>query len=82
MAKDLTDALGHAIEYRKVTPDEHRRTMIGAGVPEPVATSNAQVFDLIAHGDAAWLSDDAASITGHPPRSLRTFIADHVAAFT
>ncbi|GAA4516012.1 hypothetical protein GCM10023191_086360 [Actinoallomurus oryzae] len=56
--------------------------MIQAGVPEPVATSNAQVFGLIAEGDAAWLTDDVTSVTGNPPRSLRTFIADHVGAFT
>lgn len=51
-------------------------------VPETVATSNAQAFGLIAEADAAWLSKHAHSITGTAPRSLRTFIADHVAAFT
>jgi hypothetical protein len=50
--------------------------MIRAGVPEAVATSNAQAFGLIAEGDAAWLSDDVESITGTPPHSLHTFIAD------
>ena len=44
--------------------------------------ANAQAFRLIAEGDAAWLSDDVESITGTPPRTLHTFIADHVAAFT
>ncbi|GAA4546618.1 SDR family oxidoreductase [Amycolatopsis samaneae] len=81
VAKELSDALGHEVEYRRISPDEHRQAMIRAGVPEAVATSNAQVFGLIAEGDAAWLSDDVASITGAPPRSLRTFIADHSAAF-
>jgi hypothetical protein len=56
--------------------------MIAAGIPEAVATSNAQAFGLITEGDAAWLSDDAKSITGSAPRPLRTFIADHVQAFT
>jgi hypothetical protein len=56
--------------------------MIRAGVPETVATSNAQAFALIAEGDAAWLSQDVESVTGAAPRTLRTFLADHVAAFT
>jgi hypothetical protein len=56
--------------------------MVQAGVPETVATSNAQAFGLIAEGDAAWLSDEVASVTGTAPRPLRTFIADHIAAFT
>ncbi|MBY8857046.1 hypothetical protein K7711_11210 [Nocardia sp. CA2R105] len=56
--------------------------MIRAGVPGAVATPNAQVFGLIATGDAAWLSEDVASLTGTPSsRSLRTFRTDHVAAF-
>ncbi|MGX1777625.1 hypothetical protein ACWIGW_36345 [Nocardia brasiliensis] len=39
------------------------------------------MFGLIATGDAAWLSNDVESITGLPPRSLHTFLADHIAAF-
>ncbi|MCO5969268.1 SDR family oxidoreductase [Actinoallomurus soli] len=82
VAKELTHALGREIEYRRISPDEHREAMIRAGVPEAVATSNAQVFGLIAEGDAEWLSDDVASVTGIPPRSLRTFLAEHVTAFS
>jgi uncharacterized protein YbjT (DUF2867 family) len=81
VAKALTDALGHPVEYRRIPPDEHREMMIRAGLPEPVATSNAQAFGLIAQGDAAWLSDDVESLTGSRPRDLRTFIADNVRAF-
>ncbi|MDN3359650.1 NmrA family NAD(P)-binding protein [Actinomadura sp. DC4] len=82
VAEELSDALGHTVEYRRTGPAEHRAAMIQAGVPEAVATSNAQAFGLIAEGDAAWLSEDVESITGTAPRTLRTFVADHVAAFT
>ncbi len=76
----LSAALGHPVEYRQISPAEHRAAMIAAGIPEAVATSNAQAFGLIAEGDAAWLSDDVESITGTAPRPLRAFIADHVQA--
>ena len=82
VAEELSAALGHPVEYRRISPGEHRAAMIAAGIPEAVATSNAQAFGLIAEGDAAWLSDDVEAITGTPPRPLRTFIADHVQAFT
>ncbi|WP_416963139.1 NmrA family NAD(P)-binding protein [Streptomyces sp. Agncl-13] len=82
VAKELSDAVGYEIEYRRTTPAEHRAAMVQAGLPETVATSNAQAFGLIAEGNAAWLSDEVAAITGAAPRSLRTFIADHIAAFT
>jgi uncharacterized protein YbjT (DUF2867 family) len=82
IASQLSAALGYPVEYRQTSPAEHRAAMIAAGIPEAVATSNAQAFGLIAEGDAAWLSDDVTSITGTAPRPLRTFIADHLRAFT
>jgi uncharacterized protein YbjT (DUF2867 family) len=81
VAEELSAALGRAVEYRRISPDEHRAAMIRAGLPEAVATSNAQAFALIADGDAAWSSDEVNSITGDRPRSLRTFLADHLGAF-
>jgi uncharacterized protein YbjT (DUF2867 family) len=81
VAEELSAALHRRIEYRRVTPDEHRELMIRAGVPDPVATSNAQAFGLIAEGDAAWTTDDVLTVTGNPPRDLHTFIREHVAHF-
>ena len=82
VAKELSATLGHPVEYRQISPAEHKAAMIRAGVPEAVATSNAQAFGLIAEGDAAWLSDEVESITGTVPRTLHAFITDHVQAFT
>ena len=81
VAEELSAALHRRIGYRRVTPEEHRELMIRAGVPRPVATSNAQAFGLIAEGDAAWTSDDVLTVTGNPPRDLHTFITDHLAQF-
>jgi uncharacterized protein YbjT (DUF2867 family) len=81
IAQELSAALGHEVEYRQLRTDEHRAAMIRAGVPEAVATSNAQAFGLIAEGDAAWLTDDVVAVTGTAPRSLHSFITQHIAAF-
>lgn len=54
--------------------------MLDAGVPDPVGTSNAQAFALIADGNAAWTTYDVTTLTGSSPRSLHAFIADHVRA--
>ncbi len=81
IARELSGALGHTVEYRQISPAEHRAAMIRAGVPDAVATSNAQAFGLIAEGDAAWLSDDVQSVAGIAPRALGIFIADYTAAF-
>ena len=81
VATELSSTLGDTVEYRSISPDDHRELMIRAGVPEHVATSNAQAFGLIAEGDAAWITDDVLTITGHSPRSLRAFITEFAAAF-
>jgi uncharacterized protein YbjT (DUF2867 family) len=81
VAETVADAVGHPVGYRRISPAEHRELMIRAGLPEPVATSNAQAFGLIAEGDAAWLSDDVESLIGNRPRGLRAFVAGQVKAF-
>ena len=73
IADTLTELLGHPVEYRRVTPDEHRDAMLAAGLPRPVAESNAQAFALIAEGDAAWITDDVHTVTGRAPRTVRDF---------
>jgi hypothetical protein len=55
--------------------------MIGAGLPDAVATSNAQAFELISEGDAAWITDDVHLITGRTPRRLHDFIAERTQNF-
>lgn len=81
IATELSRVLGHPVDYRRISPDRHREAMIGAGIPAAVATSNAKAFELIADGDAAWLSGDVQAVTGAAPRDLRTFITDHLQAF-
>ena len=55
--------------------------MVRAGLPEPVAAMNAQVFSMIADGDAAWLTEDVPSLLGRPARSFGQFATDFAAAF-
>ena len=81
VATELSAALRHPIEYRRIPPDQHRELMMLGGVPESVATSNAQAFALIAEGDAAWITDDVHTLTGHAPRTLHAFIIEYGAAF-
>ncbi|MFJ2958518.1 hypothetical protein [Streptomyces sp. NPDC087270] len=82
MAAELTRALGRAIAYRGVTPDGHGEGMIEAGLPEQVTgLQRAQLFWLLAEGDAAWLADDGVALTGSGPRDLRTYLTDRVTAF-
>jgi uncharacterized protein YbjT (DUF2867 family) len=81
IAATLTKVLGRPVTFTPRTFDEDRTAMIAAGVPEPIATMNAQAFSLIAEGDAAWLSEDVPTILGRPARSFEQFATDNAAAF-
>jgi uncharacterized protein YbjT (DUF2867 family) len=82
VAAVLSRLLGRTITYRKLSFDEDRDAMIGAGVPAPIAEMNARAFSLIADGDAAWISEDIPSILGRPARSFAQFAADYATAFS
>lgn len=82
VAAVLTRLLGRTVAFRTHSSERDRQSMIDAGVPEPIATMNAQAFGLIAEGDAAWLTRDVPDLLGRPARSFTEFAADHAAAFT
>jgi uncharacterized protein YbjT (DUF2867 family) len=82
VAAVLSRLLGRTITYRQLTFEENKEAMIQAGIPEPIATQNAQAFSLTADGDAAWVTDDIPAILGRPARSFEQFAADHTAAFS
>ncbi len=82
VAAVLSRLLGRTISYRELTFDEDAGAMIRAGVPEQIAEMNAQAASLTAGGDAAWVTDDVASLLGRPARSFGEFAADYARAFS
>jgi uncharacterized protein YbjT (DUF2867 family) len=81
VAEVLSKLLGRTITFRARSRQQDRQAMIDAGVPEPIATQNAQAFSLNATGDAAWLSPDVQTLLGRPARSFEQFATDYRAAF-
>ena len=81
VAAVLTGLLGRSVTFRTQSAEQDRQAMIAAGVPEPVATMNAQAFGLIAEGDAEWLTRDVPDLLGRPARSFEQFATDHATAF-
>ena len=56
--------------------------MINAGLPESLASMNAQAVALFAAGDSDYVTDDVRSILGRPARTFEQFATDHAAAFS
>jgi len=82
VAETLSRVLGRAIAYRPGTFEQDKQAMMRAGLPEPLATMNAQALSLVAEGDAEWLSEDVTAVLGRPPRSFEQFATDYASAFS
>jgi hypothetical protein len=72
--------LGRPVTFRATSFEGDKQAMISAGVPEPISAMNAQ--SLTAEGDAAWLSEDVATLIGRAPRSFEQFLSDYASVFS
>lgn len=81
VADELSGLLGYKIDYNNISLDEHLDILLKQGIPEVVAKSNIQVFDLFSKGDGEWLSTTVEDITSHKPRNLHQFLAENIDQF-
>jgi hypothetical protein len=63
VAATLSTVLARPIAFHERTLEEDAQEMIDAGVPAAIAEMNAHAVSLIAEGDAAWLSQDVATVS-------------------
>lgn len=77
---EIADALGRAIPFEEMTPDEFRALSAG--------TAPSSVIDMLlaawsaAVGRPAHVTTTVADVLGTPPRTFHQWAADHTAAFT
>lgn len=77
----LTQKSGHAIQYQAIDDDTFVGILSGAGIPEDYARFLASIFYPVREGWTALTTDAVARLTGHAPRSVETYINDHIALF-
>ncbi|MBN6055495.1 NAD(P)H-binding protein [Nonomuraea sp. RK-328] len=82
IAAALTAVLGRQVEYVDLPVPEMAAHLERQGMPAPFGQALAALMAEV--GDGHWSSTTTTveDITGHPPRSLTTFLADHATAFT
>src|SRR5467141_2580333 len=82
VAAVFSRVLGRTITFHPITVAEQKRAMLEVGLPENVAEDNANAVALMAKGDCDYVTSDAATILGRPPRSFEQFATDYAAAFS
>ena len=81
IAAGMTAALGREIRYVDLPVAEMSARLAAEGVPEPYATDLPIVQSTVADTDWWEVNSTVQDVTGHPPRTLAQFLADHANAF-
>ncbi|MFG1345384.1 SDR family oxidoreductase [Xanthobacter autotrophicus DSM 431] len=75
----LSAVTGKPIAYAAVDDDTFVGILTRAGVPEAYARFLASIFHPVREGWTAALAADVEALTGHAPRTLKTYAQDHAA---
>ncbi|OWV77609.1 NAD(P)-dependent oxidoreductase [Rhizobium sp. R634] len=76
----LSETVGKPIAYNAITDEAFITILTGAGVPADYASFLASIFYPVRQGWTAVTTGDVETLTGKPPRSLKTYAADYAAA--
>ncbi|MHA6766369.1 SDR family oxidoreductase [Sphingobium ummariense] len=74
----LSDVIGRPIAYRAVDDETFIAMLTGAGLGADYAGFIASIFHPVREGWTAAVTADVETLTGTPPRALRTYAEDHV----
>lgn len=80
LARDIADATGRAIEYRDLSPEEHRAALLAAGLPEEVAGVVVMLDADARNGLLAAATGDLRKLIGRPTTPMRQTVADVLSA--
>lgn len=80
VAAILSEIVGKKIEHVAVTPEQLSESLVGHGLPPPVANVY-KTFDIaISKGELAAVSDTVQRLTGHAPQHLADYLRSQKAA--
>lgn len=82
LASQLSEAIGRQVEYVDVPEASMRDALLSYGMPIWQADGLIEDYAHYHRGEAANVSSDVQKVTGHIPRSFRSFLKDYGAAFS
>lgn len=74
----ISQAIGKPVGYSAVSDEAFIAILTGAGVPKDYASFLASIFHPVREGWTSAVTGDVETLTGHAPRSLETYVGDHV----
>jgi uncharacterized protein YbjT (DUF2867 family) len=82
IAATLAAVLGRDVRYVDVPPDRYEQTLLGFGLPEPLAADIRVLYgEIFRSGGGDLVTTHVEDVTREQPRSFEEFVRDHAAAF-
>jgi uncharacterized protein YbjT (DUF2867 family) len=67
---------GQPVDIKEITPADVRAMMTARGTPQWEAEHFQEMYEMFRRGESEFVSGDVERITGHPPRSVETYLAE------
>lgn len=80
LARIASVVTGRPVAYVRVQPEDVRKALIAAGVPEGGVDTAVSLDVAIAQGRLGYTTNAVLELTGGVPRTLMAFLVDHKAA--
>jgi uncharacterized protein YbjT (DUF2867 family) len=77
VASAISKVTGRKIEYKEVTPEEFKKGLLNAGLPEDYVNFLVLIFGFLKEGYSSRLTTSVKDITGQEPKSLAQYVADN-----
>ena len=79
IAQKIAVAIGRPVTFADPPPDDFRKTMLAAGVPEPILDMIGQYMTFVGQGRMR-VTTTVADLLGRPPRSYDQWLKDNAQA--
>jgi uncharacterized protein YbjT (DUF2867 family) len=81
VASTFSNVLGKEVKYVSVPGEAALESMVGMGMPEWIAKGYVELSEGFSEGFANSVTDNVATLTGHPARSFEQFARDYAQVF-
>lgn len=77
VASALSEVIGRRITYQEITPEEFKKGLLGAGLPEDYANFLVMIIGFVKAGYNATVTSEVRNILGRDPISFQQYAKDH-----
>jgi len=81
LAGKLSAVLGKTVKYVNLPPEQFEQGLLGAGLPEWLASDYITLHQAFANGAASAIAATVRELTGKAPRTFDSFARDYAVAF-